>query len=363
MATARAAKTRTNGKAHSNGATKKPASKIERYGLDDETLIDIYRTMLKIRRFEERVKELFLEARLYGSVHLYIGEEGVASGACAALREGDVISSTHRGHGHCIAKGLELGPMMAELMGKATGYNYGKGGSMHIASLDHGMLGANGIVGAGIPISAGAALGFWVRGSKEVAMCFFGDGAANHGSFHEGINFAATLDLPVVFVCENNQYAQYHSIKQDLPIENIADRSVSYGIPGVIVDGSDVLAVYAAAKEAVDRARAGKGPTLIEAKTYRFEGHFLGDPEPYRTKEEVAEARRSRDPLVKFSAALQALEVASPEFLKDMDNDVKEEVEESVRFGEASPEPGPELLLTDIFTNADSNGRDLVGAR
>jgi TPP-dependent pyruvate/acetoin dehydrogenase alpha subunit len=253
--------------------------------------------------------------------------------------------------------------MMAELMGKATGYNYGKGGSMHIASLDHGMLGANGIVGAGIPISAGAALGFWVRGSKEVAVCFFGDGAANHGSFHEGINFAATLDLPVVFVCENNQYAQYHSIKQDLPIENIADRSVSYGIPGVIVDGSDVLAVYGAAKEAVDRARAGKGPSLIEAKTYRFEGHFLGDPEPYRTKEEVAEARRSRDPLVNFSAVLQQLDVASPEFLKDLDNDVKEEVEESVRFGEASPEPGPELLLTDIFTNADSHGRDLVGAR
>jgi TPP-dependent pyruvate/acetoin dehydrogenase alpha subunit len=363
MATARAAKTRTNGKASSNGHAKKSPSKIDRRGLGDEELIELYRTMLRIRRFEERVKELFLEARLYGSVHLYIGEEAVATGACAALREGDVISSTHRGHGHCIAKGLELGPMMAELMGKATGYNYGKGGSMHIASLDHGMLGANGIVGAGIPISAGAALGFWVRGSKEVAMCFFGDGAANHGSFHEGINFAATLDLPVVFICENNQYAQYHPVKQDLPIENVADRSVSYGIPGVIVDGSDVLAMYAAAKEAVDRARAGKGPTLIEAKTYRFEGHFLGDPEPYRTKEEVAEARRSRDPLVNFSAVLQELGVASPEFLKDLDSDVKEEVEESVRFGEGSPEPGPELLLTDIFTNADSHGRDLVGVR
>jgi TPP-dependent pyruvate/acetoin dehydrogenase alpha subunit len=211
---------------------------IERHGLTDERLLDLYRTMLRIRRFEERVKELFLEARLYGSVHLYIGEEGVATGACAALEEGDVISSTHRGHGHCIAKGLELAPMMAELMGKATGYNHGKGGSMHIASLDHGMLGANGIVAAGIPISTGAALGFWVRGSPEVALCFFGDGGANHGAFHEGINFAATLKLPVVFVCENNQYAQYHAVKQDLPIENVADRAAAYGIPGVIVDGS-----------------------------------------------------------------------------------------------------------------------------
>ena len=181
-------------------------------------------------------------------------------------------------------------------MGKATGYNHGKGGSMHIASLDHGMLGANGIVAAGIPISTGAALGFWVRGSPEVALCFFGDGGANHGSFHEGINFAATLKLPVVFVCENNQYAQYHSVQQDLPIENVADRADAYGIPGVIVDGSDVLAIYGAARTAVERARAGEGPTLIEAKTYRFEGHFLGDPEPYRTREEVAQARKSAGP-------------------------------------------------------------------
>ena len=332
---------------------------LERHGLSDEQLLDLYRTMLRIRRFEERAKELFLEARLYGSVHLYIGEEAVATGACAALREGDVISSTHRGHGHCIAKGLELTRMMAELMGKATGYNHGKGGSMHIASMEHGMLGANGIVAAGIPISTGAALGFWVRGSKEVALCFFGDGAANHGSFHEGINFGAVLDLPVVFVCENNQYSQYHSVKQDMPIENVADRSVSYGIPGVIVDGSDVLAMYGATKEAVDRARRGAGPTLIEAKTYRFEGHFLGDPEPYRTKEEVAEARRSRDPLVKFSAVLQELGVASADDLTRIDDEVKEAVEESVRFGEESPEPDENLLLTDIFTNADSHGRDL----
>jgi TPP-dependent pyruvate/acetoin dehydrogenase alpha subunit len=330
---------------------------IDRHGLSDEQLLDLYRTMLRIRRFEERVKELFLEARLYGSVHLYIGEEAVATGACAALDQGDVISSTHRGHGHCIAKGLELGPMMAELMGKATGYNHGKGGSMHIADLDKGMLGANGIVGAGIPISAGAALGFWVRGSREVALCFFGDGAANHGSFHEGINFAATLNLPVVYVCENNQYAQYHPVKQDLPIEHVADRAAAYGIPGVIVDGSDVLAVYAATKEAIDRARRGDGPTLIEAKTYRFEGHFLGDPEPYRTKEEVAQARASLDPLVRFSAALQELGAATADALKQIDDEVRAEVEASVEFGESSPEPDPSVLLSGVFTNADVDGR------
>jgi pyruvate dehydrogenase E1 component alpha subunit len=333
------------------------ATAIERHGLSDDHLRQLYRTMLRIRRFEERVKELFLEARLYGSVHLYIGEEAVAAGACAALHDGDVISSTHRGHGHCIAKGLDLAPMMAELMGKATGYNHGKGGSMHIASLDHGMLGANGIVAAGIPISTGAALGFWVRGSPEVALCFFGDGGANHGAFHEGINLAAVLKLPVVFICENNQYAQYHAVTQDLPIEHVAGRAAAYGIPGVIVDGSDVLAVYAAAKQAVDRARSGAGPTLIEAKTYRFEGHFLGDPEPYRSKEEVAQARASRDPIVRFAAVLQQLGVAGPAELQRIDAEAKEEVERAVEFAEASPEPGPELLLTDIYSGADADGR------
>jgi pyruvate dehydrogenase E1 component alpha subunit len=225
------------------------------------------------------------------------------------------------------------------------------------------MLGANGIVAAGIPISTGAALGFWVRGSPEVALCFFGDGGANHGAFHEGINFAATLKLPVVFVCENNQYAQYHAVKQDLPIENVADRAAAYGIPGVIVDGSDVLAVYGAARTAVDRARGGEGPTLIEAKTYRFEGHFLGDPEPYRTREEVAQARKSRDPLVQFGAVLQQLGVASAERLQGIDDEVKQEVEAAVEFGEASPEPGADLLLTDIYTGADPDGRDAPRSR
>lgn len=330
---------------------------LDRHDLSDSDLIDMYRTMLRIRRFEERVKELFLEARLYGSVHLYIGEEAVATGACKALGEGDVISSTHRGHGHCIAMGLETGPMMAELMGKVTGYNHGKGGSMHIASMDHGMLGANGIVGAGIPISTGAALGFWIMEKANVAVCFFGDGASNQGAFHEGINFAAGLKLPVIFICENNGYAQFQSVQQDLPIEHVATRAISYGIPGVIVQGEDILDVYGAVKEAVRRARAGDGPTLIEAKTYRFEGHFLGDPEPYRTREEVAAARATRDPLKIFGAQLQELGVASADDLKRLHSQIDEEMDRAVDFGESSPEPMGSVLLTDIFTGADEHGR------
>ncbi len=330
---------------------------LDRHDLTDRDLIDVYRTMLRIRRFEERVKDLFLEARLYGSVHLYIGEEAVATAACKAIGDGDVISSTHRGHGHCIAMGLETGPMMAELMGKVTGYNHGKGGSMHIASLDHGMLGANGIVGAGIPISTGAALGFWIQERPNVALCFFGDGAANQGAFHEGINFAAGLKLPVVFICENNGYAQFQSVKQDLPIEHVATRAISYGIPGVIVQGEDVLDVYGAVKEAVRRARAGDGPTLIEAKTYRFEGHFLGDPEPYRTRAEVAAARATRDPLKLFGAQLQELGVATAEDLQAIHVQIDDEMERAIEFGESSPEPPASVLLTDIFTGADEHGR------
>jgi pyruvate dehydrogenase E1 component alpha subunit len=230
---------------------------------------------------------------------------------------------------------------------------------MHIASLDHGMLGANGIVGAGIPISTGAALGFWVTGRPNVALCFFGDGAANEGAFHEGINFAAGLKLPVVFICENNGYAQFQSVQQDTPIPDIATRSISYGIPGVIVEGSDILAMYGAVRTAVDRARAGEGPTLIEAKTYRFEGHFLGDPEPYRTREEVAHARATRDPLKVFSAQLQELGAATTDDLARIDRLVRDEVERSVEFGEASPEPSEDILLTDIYTGADSHGRTI----
>lgn len=333
---------------------------IATYDLSHSQLLDLYRTMLRIRRFEERVKELFLAARLYGSVHLYIGEEAVATGACAALEEGDVISSTHRGHGHCIAKGLQLAPMMAELMGKATGYNHGKGGSMHISSIPHGMLGTNGIVAAGIPISTGAAMGFWMRGSSEVALCFFGEGAANHGAFHEGINLAATLKLPVVFLCENNQYAQYHPVAQDLAVPQVSLRAGAYGIPGVTVDGMNVLAVYQAVRDAAARARRGEGPSLIEAMTYRFEGHFLGDAEAYRSKAEVAQARASRDPIVTFAAVLQSLNAASTSDLERIEADVQAEVDHAVTFAEESPEPEAAALLTNVYTGADVNGHPTV---
>ena len=331
----------------------------------------LYTQMARIRAFENAAEILSQggvsaynktadgSAKVRGPLHLSTGQEAVAVGVCAHLRASDYLTSTHRGHGHTLAKGADLGRMMGELYGKSNGFNGGKGGSMHIASLDHGMLGANGIVGAGIPISTGAALGFWVTGRPNVALCFFGDGAANEGAFHEGINFAAGLKLPVVFICENNGYAQFQSVQQDTPIPDIATRSISYGIPGVIVEGSDILAMYGAVRTAVDRARAGEGPTLIEAKTYRFEGHFLGDPEPYRTREEVAHARATRDPLKVFSAQLQELGVATTDDLARIDRLVRDEVERSVEFGEASPEPSEDILLTDIYTGADSHGRTI----
>lgn len=318
---------------------------------DRETLIWMYTTMLKIRRFEARVGELFREARLRGSVHLYIGEEAVATGICAALGTDDYITSTHRGHGHCIAKGGQLNEMMAELMGRATGYCKGKGGSMHIADLELGILGANGIVGAGIPITAGAALSARNRGTDQVAVAFFGDGASNQGSFHEGINFASILHLPAIFVCENNQYAQTTPATYDLNITNIADRAAAYGIPGVVVDGQDVLKVYAAAKAAVERARGGEGPTLIEAKTYRFEGHFLGDPQTYRSREEIAQWRDTRDPIPPFRQFIVEHQVLSDSEAQRIDDQVKEGVEAAIRFAENSPEPTADMLFADVYAD------------
>ncbi len=318
---------------------------------DRDTLIWMYRTMLRIRRFEAKVNDLFREARLRGSVHLYIGEEAVATGICAALHQEDYITSTHRGHGHCIAKGGTLKEMMAELMGKSTGYCKGKGGSMHIADLHLGILGANGIVGAGIPIATGAAMSARNRGTKQVAVSFFGDGASNQGSFHEGINLASVLKLPAIYVCENNMYAQTTPASYDLNIKDVADRAVAYGIPGVVVDGQDVLKVYAAAKTAVARARRGEGPTLIEAKTYRFEGHFLGDPQTYRTRDEVSQWRDTRDPIPPFRQYIVEHQVISDGDAQRIDDEVKAEVEEAVVFGEQSPEPAAELLYADVYAD------------
>ena len=257
--------------------------------LPKENLIIMYRKMLEIRFFEEKVFELYGQNLVPGTIHLYAGEEAVAVGVCNALSKDDYITSTHRGHGHCIAKGADLKRTMAEILGKETGYCKGKGGSMHIADFSIGMLGATAVVGAGLPIAVGAALSAKLRKTDQVVACFFGEGASNQGTFHESINMASAWKLPVIFVCENNLYAMGTRQSRIMNIENISDRAPSYGIPGVSVDGNDVLAVYEAAQVATERARRGEGPTLIECKTYRHKGHSRVDPAKYRPREEVEE--------------------------------------------------------------------------
>ncbi|MEM3054951.1 MAG: thiamine pyrophosphate-dependent dehydrogenase E1 component subunit alpha, partial [Candidatus Bathyarchaeia archaeon] len=271
--------------------------------LAKEKLIEMYGKMLEIRLFEEKVFELYAQNLVPGTIHLYTGQEAVAVGVCSALRKDDYITSTHRGHGHCIAKGAELKHVMAEILGKRTGYCKGKGGSMHIADFSLGVLGATAVVGAGIPIAAGAGLSIKLRKTDQVVACFFGDGASNQGTFHEGINMAAIWKLPVIFVCENNLYAMGTRQSLVMVIENIAERASAYGIPGVVVDGNDVLAVYEATFKAVERARKGEGPTLIECKTYRHRGHSRVDPARYRPKEEV-EAWLAKDPIKRFKERL-----------------------------------------------------------
>ncbi|MCL5071147.1 MAG: thiamine pyrophosphate-dependent dehydrogenase E1 component subunit alpha, partial [Actinobacteria bacterium] len=246
--------------------------------LTKEQKIEMLRSIIKIRRFEERTIQLYQTARIWGYLHPYIGEEAVAVGTCAAINKSDYIVSTHRGHGHSIAKGADLNRMMAELLGKATGYCKGRGGSMHIADTELGMLGANGIVGGGIPISVGAGFSCKMEGQGRVTICFFSDGASNNGVFHESLNMAAIFKLPVIYVCENNMYAISMSCTESVSCGNIADRAVSYGIGGCIVDGSNPIEVFMAVQKAVKRAREGNGPTLIEAKTYRFGGHHPNDP-------------------------------------------------------------------------------------
>ncbi|MER3398513.1 MAG: pyruvate dehydrogenase (acetyl-transferring) E1 component subunit alpha [Chloroflexota bacterium] len=304
--------------------------------------------MRLIRTFEDKVAELFAQGLLPGFVHLYAGEEAIAVGVCAHLTDRDYITSTHRGHGHCIAKGVDINAMMAELFGKVTGACKGKGGSMHIADVSKGMLGANGIVGGGGPLACGPALTAKVTGSDSVTVCFFGDGAAEQGTMHEAMNLAAIWKLPVIFVCENNLYAEstpwfYHCAAKD-----IADRGVAYNMPGVLVDGTDVFAVYEAAGEAVARARRGEGPTLIEARAFRYYGHFQGDPLTYRTKEEEEEYRR-RDPIDQFRRRVLERNLLTAAELDAIDGRAQEVVDAAVRFAQESPYPGPEELLTDVY--------------
>ncbi|SES01015.1 thiamine pyrophosphate-dependent dehydrogenase E1 component subunit alpha [Salisediminibacterium halotolerans] len=318
-------------------------------GITSERARWMYQKMCEIRMFEDRVHELFGQGKLPGFVHLYAGEEAVAVGVCAHLDETDTITSTHRGHGHCIAKGCELDGMMAELYGKKTGLCNGKGGSMHIADVDKGMLGANGIVGGGFPMAAGAALTAKLKKNGGVSACFFGDGAGNHGTFHEGINLAAIWNLPALFVAENNGYAEATPFEYASSCENIADRASGYGIPGEIVDGKDVVAVFEAAQRAIERARAGEGPSLIECKTYRNYGHFEGDAQKYKTQEDKERHLGEDDAIVKFRSFVIENKLLNETDLDEIESSVKQAVDEAVSFAESSEDPHAEDLLKDVY--------------
>ncbi len=316
--------------------------------LDKTQLTSLYRTMRLIRRFEERVVELVNRDEIPGVTHEYVGQEAVATGVCAALRPDDVITSTHRGHGHILAKGGDPRRMMAELMGKASGYNRGRGGSMHIADLSLGIYGANGIVGAGTPIACGAALAAKLARSDRVAVSFFGDGGMNQGVVHEALNLAAIWKLPVVFVCENNGYAISASISEMAAVERLADRAAAYGMPGTSVDGMDVLSVHAAASEAVERARTGAGPTLVECRTYRFVGHFTAEKArgiKYRSDEEIARWRE-RDPLLTYPQWLSQQGIGDP---ARVEAEVEALLDEAVAFARQSPFPEAEEALDGMY--------------
>ena len=319
--------------------------------VEKEELVEMYTKMLTIRRFEELMLEQQTAGAMPGGVHTYIGEEAVAVGVCANLRTDDYITSTHRGHGHIIAKGGDTRRMMAELFGRRTGYCKGKGGSMHIADFGLGILGANGIVGGGLPTAAGAGLAAKLRGSDQVTICFFGDGAANQGTFHEAVNLAAIWKLPVIYVCENNLYAVTTPALKVISVEDIADRGAGFGIPGMVVDGQDIMAVYEAAAEAVKRAREGSGPSLIECKTYRFMGHMGGKEVfegSYRTQDEVEEWK-VRDPIAMFEDTLIGMGALTKEEATEIDERLKAELEEAVTFAKESPWPEPEEALEDVY--------------
>jgi acetoin:2,6-dichlorophenolindophenol oxidoreductase subunit alpha len=316
-----------------------------------EVLKDLHRRMVRIRLFEEAAGRLAEAAKLPGFLHLYVGEEAVASGVCVHLSNNDHITSTHRGHGHLVAKGGEFRPMMAELMAKATGYCKGKGGSMHISSLDLGMLGANGIVGAGSPIAVGAAFSNKYKGEGNVAVAFFGDGATNIGAFHEAANMACALKLPIVFVCENNEFGEFTRRDKTMAITDIVDRAQGYGMPGVICDGMDAVAVWEAAGEAIAHARAGRGPTLVEAKTYRFYNHHgvqnLGLK--YRTDDEV-EVWKKRDPIFSLEARLADAGLMSAADAEAVWAELRADIADAIQFAEDSPVPTSDQILADVYT-------------
>jgi len=322
--------------------------------LEKPLLMEMLRRMWRIRRFEEQVVQLVERGEIVGAAHSYIGEEAVAVGACLALRDDDYMTGNHRSHGHPIAKGGQVQKAMAEIFGKRTGLCKGKGGSMHLADFSIGILGESGILGSSIPTAVGAALGSQLQGNDRVAVAFFGDGASNEGAFHESINLAAIWKLPVVFLCENNQYAVTSSFKTMVATENISDRAAAYNIPGVLVDGQDVIAMHEVVSHAVARARAGQGPSLIEGRTYRYLDHSLGLGRivraPYRTDEEI-ERWKQRDPIAIHLERLLSQGVATPAEVDAMDAQVRQEIEAALEFARQSPYPDPAELFEDMFAN------------
>jgi len=324
---------------------------LQEVQLTEEKALWVYETMHNIRNFENTLHKHFSAGLIPGFVHLYAGEEAIATGICANLTDADYITSTHRGHGHCIAKGCDINGMMAEIYGREDGLCKGKGGSMHIADVDKGMLGANGIVGGGFPIAVGAGITSKYLNNQGVAVCFFGDGASNEGTFHEGINMAASMKLPVIFVCENNGFAESTPIRYSSASKTIADRAKAYDIPGIRIDGNDLVAVYTAAKEAIDRARMGEGPTLIECVTYRNYGHFEGDEQKYKTNKEKKLHPVDKDPINLFKEYAIENSLLTKKQVTAIEKRSVKTIEEAVEFAQNSPIPKPESLLTDVFAD------------
>jgi pyruvate dehydrogenase E1 component alpha subunit len=320
---------------------------LEEFGR--EQALEMLQTMYDIRAFEEEAEELYMLGKTHGTMHLSIGQEGCAIGVSYALRRGeDFLLNHHRGHGHTLAWGGDLKPMMAEFLGKETGYCRGRGGSMHIAEVDRNNLGANGIVGGGLPIAVGVGLSIQLRKTDQVCAVLFGDGAANEGAFHESLNMASIWNLPIIYFCENNQYAMSMAMKKAFNVEKISDRACAYNIPGVYVDGNDVFAVYEAVKEAAERARRGEGPTLIESLTYRWKGHSRSDRQAYRTRDEVKEWQE-RDPIPRFANALIAAGMLDQQGLEAIQAAAHEHIEEALAFAEASPEPDVSTIMEGLY--------------
>jgi len=315
----------------------------------DQEYIAYYRTMVTIRQFETLAGELFAEGKIPGFIHLSIGQEASSVGVCSCLRDDDYLTTTHRGHGHMIAKGADLKKMVAELLGKKTGYCKGKGGSMHIADFSIGILGANGVVAGGLPIIGGAGFSIKMRKTDQVAVCFFGDGASNRGPVHEVMNLASVWKLPIIFVIENNQFASTTPLQNACAIDDICIRAAGYNMPGKAVDGNDVLGVRHATLEAVNRARQGEGPSLIENKTYRIKGHFEGDPQKYRTEQEVQRWQDQKDPVRQFAEFLAGQNVLTPELDRQIKDEVAARLQEALAFAESSPFPQPHEALEDLF--------------